>query len=157
MMNCMEMEVVDWTKEKNEEIYYLLYVNNSWQSELDICRSNSPIVESYWTSKSQLEVIKIEEMEHTTNVLKPADIMNERRIIPSPLLKKEDNVAQCYGQNQFSMDCTKEESTLLFENYSGCNKSDDITDNVAKPGERPLSCKICEKKFTRRGNLNRHI
>ena len=120
-MNCMEMEVVDWTKEKNEEIYYLLYVNNSWQSELDICRSSPPIIKSYWASKSQMEVIKIEEMEHTTDILKTADIMNKRRITPSPLLKKEYNVTQCYGQNQFGMDCIREESTFLFENSSTCN------------------------------------
>ena len=106
-------------------------------------------------SHLQVEVIKLEEMEQATientNILTTLDIVNERRISSSPILKQ--NVGHNYGKYQlYTIDCKQEELPYSLENYSGCDNGAQLSHS----GEKTFTCDICEKDFKQRSHLNRH-
>ena len=99
-----------------------------------------------------MEVIKLEEMElptiENTNILTTFDIVDEKSIASSPLLKQNHDVGHYYRKNEFTIDCKEEE----LANYSGSDKGAQLSQSHGKL----FTCDICEKAFKQRSHLNRH-
>ena len=87
----------------------------------------------------------------STNILTAVDIVNEKRISSSPILKQNDDVGHCYGKNQLTIYCKQEELANSSENYSGPKGA-----QLTLSGEKQFTCDICEKTFKYRNALNRH-
>ena len=141
-------QIPDNMEFESEEIDYLLYHSNAWVPERELSISYLPVVERYLVSNLQVEVIKLEQMAaiENTDILTTVDIVNDRRISSSPILKQNDY----YGKSELTIDCKQEELANSLENYSGSDKGAQLS------GEKPYTCDTFEKTFKRRGNLNRH-
>ena len=120
----------------------LLHCKRTWVAEEDI---SSLYVQTYLSSTSQKEVIKVEEMED-----KPEESTIFKPYNESDLIKNEDSVLE--EASNLTTGFARDECGQIFGN--NCNLNGHM---LIHGGLKEFSCDICKKAFAQKWSLKVHM
>ena len=147
-----KVKVVAKRKYKKGKCYYLLDTSRTWESETDLFSSFSLNCKYEVKSNSEVEITKLEETDanNEANALQNNGNTNKRRILFIPVVEGVYNIDQSFTESHVmsSLDVLR----LL---------NGEINKPLGKTGksscdQKPFSCEICQRQFSRKHHLKLH-
>ena len=143
--------------------------NDTFEAEQNVCIKSScgedwdyshALVNSKWSEKSETESKskpwdKSPSTESQVNLAKLLDMSVEEQ-------RKKGLLGLQFKVVKIANEGTKRHRTKFVCTFEGCgkiceNKWSFLDHNRHHTGDKPYECKVCNKKFTQRGNLKQHI